>query len=484
MYSPEIVDMPEYTATQESNKLLGELKSCNIRFAHWKSNSHLSKGLAGKTDLDLLIYPTDKPLFEACLYNLGYKKIQSQPWSTYPDVDDWIGLDYETGKLLHVHAHYALVTGIQHVKHLYLPWIEVFFEHVIIDDQTGWPIPEPELEALVLFIRIWAKMPLNERRKDTPKIPSYIQAELLSLLQKSDLMEIRNLCSKLNLKIPNGFEVQINTILDKKRPEDILEISSLLYQQVIPFFRMPWRQSLMISSYYKSLLKFKKHSHKFIGPDRFGKTLCNGGKVIALIGSDGSGKSTLSRELIEWLSFKIDTHYFYLGKSPFIRSYNKTLFSRAYILFSGNKAPRYFRKALGKLYYLLLIKEKLNSLRLAEKMSQGGSIIICDRFPQKDVFGINDGPYLQGKGNSFFARQEMKMFDEVTEVEPDLVIKLHITPEIASQRKPEHDLEMIKQKCKNIDAITFKHAKVVTIDASEPYHQVLLNAKRAIWNSI
>ena len=43
------------------------------------------------------------------------------------------------------------------------------------------------------------------------------------------------------------------------------------------------------------------------------KVLENGGCIIAFIGCDGSGKSTVSREILKWLNWKNDVEYFYMG---------------------------------------------------------------------------------------------------------------------------------------------------------------------------
>ncbi|WP_299701296.1 hypothetical protein [uncultured Pontibacter sp.] len=473
--------MHEYTITEESHKLLNELKSQNIRFAHWKSNSHLGKALAGKTDIDLLVLPDDKERFESSLRSLGYKKMVSQPWSTYPLVEDWLGLDCLTGSFLHIHVHYAIVTGIQHVKHLYLPWIDAFFNHVITDRKTGWPIPKPELEVLILFIRIWAKMPPAERIKKQPVIPPYIKDELVNLLQEVDLTNLTSLCVELNLKIPKHFTEVIDSIKVNGDNENILEISQLLYTQMKPYFRIPWFQSVLISTFFKINIKAYKYSMRFIGPFKLGKTLYGGGKVIALIGSDGSGKSTISNDLLKWLTYKVDTHYFYMGKNPHIKSNNKLLLSKTDIFFLNNRVSKILKKLVGNLYYLILIQKKLSSIRLARRMSTTGSVILCDRFPQKDVFGINDGPNLQLARPNWSSRMEMRMFDQVAELAPDIVIKLNVKPEVAMERKPEHDKSKILQKCDALSNINFKNTKVINVDSNRPYEQVLAEVKNEIW---
>ncbi|EJF10730.1 hypothetical protein [Pontibacter sp. BAB1700] len=359
--------MKEYVATKESEKLLQELFRNEIRFAHWKSNGHLLKSLEGKTDLDLLVYPDDRLKYEACLTQMGYKKIISQAWSSYPLVEDWLGFDEHTGNLLHLHTHYALVTGIQHVKHLYLPWLKQFFQHIVLDAATGWPIPKPGLEAIILFVRIWAKMPPAERMKSDPAIPYYLKEELVYLLSKTSPEELSQLCRELGLKVPIDFNYSFSGILIGQKSEDILSVATYFYEQLKPYYRTPWSVSVLKSHLYKLRIKSSQVSARLSGPFKFGKTLEKGGKVIAFVGSDGSGKSTLTRDVLNWLTYKLDAHYFYFGKNPFIFSYNKQIISKTDLLFKQDKFSQILKKLIGNTYYPMLINRKVEMLEHAKK---------------------------------------------------------------------------------------------------------------------
>jgi thymidylate kinase len=472
-------NMSEYVATQESSTLLQELLGNKVRFAHWKSNGHLLKSLEGKTDLDLLVHPQDRHLYEESLTRLGYKKIISQAWSSYPLVEDWLGFDTVTGNLLHLHTHYAMVTGIQHVKHLYLPWVEQFFNHTTIDANTGWPIPEPALEAIILLVRIWAKMPPTERIKKQPTILGYLIDELVNLLSKTDPEQVTLLCEQLNLTVPADLPQKLHRIQIERRPKDILDVSIYFYEQLKPYYRSSWSVSILKSNMHKFRIKSSRVYSRLSGPFKFGKTLVNGGKVIAFVGSDGSGKSTLTRDILNWLTYKIDAHYFYFGKNPFIFSYNKQIISRTDLLFKQDKLSKLLKKLLGNTYYPILINRKVEMLEHAKRMSRTGSVVICDRFPQLDVKGMNDGPHLHA--DDWCANMEMKQFAKVRKNDADLVFRLLVSPEVACARKPEHNSDMIHVKCENIGKISFGSAKVIDIDADKPYEQVLLQVKREVW---
>ncbi|OQP57735.1 hypothetical protein A3860_08895 [Niastella vici] len=462
--------------TRESVELLADCKREHLRFAHWKGNSHLLQSLEGRSDIEILVHPNCRLQFEAILRRRSYKKMQSQPRNAYPGIEDWLGFDPDTGRLLHLHTHYDLATKTGKEKFLHLPWLEFFFQQLKIDQLTGWPVPIPEMETLVLLVRIHANM-----LHDKPVIPIVKQKELQQLLSQVQLQRFREVCSGLQLEVPAGLEVEINNIVQYHSVPAMIHLSAQIYHQLSASIITASPMAAIKTFYYKYFLKFYKHAGRFTGPVQLKKTLLAGGKVIALVGSDGAGKSTLCNDVIKWLTFKIDTHYFYFGKRPFIKSYGWRLFSITAFLFNDRAVSKYFRKLAGNIYYLLLIHKKINMLRLANRLRQKRSLVICDRFPQKDILGFFDGPKLQANTNTWFARLERKQFSLFCQNGADVVFKLQVPPEIAAQRKPEHDNKLIEKKCENLSGISFGHATVIDIDAGRPYEQVLLETKRKLW---
>jgi len=465
--------------TRESAELLADLQQANVWFVHWKGNTHLLASLEGKTDIEILVHPDNRLQFERILKKRSYKKLQSQPWDRVPANEDWLGFDADTGNLLHLHTHYDLATKITYGKYLHLPWLEQFFRHVKFDRLTGWPIPVPELETIVLLIRIHANM-LHDKKG----IPVKKQKELRALLSQIDIRHFQDLCRELQLEVPGDLNIEIRSIVQDHSEAAIFRLSALFYRQLAHCVKASRPMAILKTLYYKYFLKANRHAGRFTGPVQLKKSVAAGGKIIALVGSDGSGKSTLCNDLIKWLTFKIDAHYFYLGKRPFIKSYGQQLFSTTGFLFSNAVVSKYFRKLAGVFYYILLIREKIKMLRLGKQLRQKNSVVICDRFPQKDLKGYFDGPKLQSAGNTWFSRFEMKQFRKFYTNGVDVIFRLNISPEVGSRRKPEHDCKMIEQKCNDLTKISFGHAKVIDVDASLPYEQVLLHMKRKIWETL
>jgi Thymidylate kinase len=447
----QVADKPVYTPTRESTELLAELQRENLRFVHWKGNAHLPESMQGKSDIEMLVHPTDRNQFENLVKRRLYKKLHAQPGHRYPGIEDWLAMDYDTGTLLHIHTHYNLVTKISDGRYLQLPWLQQFFRHLTIDETTGWPIPTREMETIVLLIRIHARMIFKK-----PEIPVLKQKELRELLSQVEVRRLVALCTELQLPVPDNLEKKIERIVEGQSVETMISLSGFFYQQL------------------PECIKFVPANRK---TKRLKKTMANGGRILALVGSDGAGKSTLSRDLVNWLSYKIECHYFYLGKRPFIISYGRKIFSLL-------KYARYIKKITGNYFYILLIRKKINMLKHAKLLSQNNSLVICDRFPQKDIKGFFDGPKLQSGKLTWLSKLEMKLFSILQQTAPDVVFRLNVAPVIAAQRKLGHDAIMIEQKCRHVSLLSFGNAKLIDVDASKNYEQVLLDLKRKIWENI
>src|SRR5688500_6712020 len=64
--------------------LLDELVRQQIRYCHWKSNEHLAAGLAGLTDLDLLVDVGDAERLRAVLRGRGSRELTPPPIKDFP----------------------------------------------------------------------------------------------------------------------------------------------------------------------------------------------------------------------------------------------------------------------------------------------------------------------------------------------------------------------------------------------------------------
>lgn len=474
------------SALRASQDLREALSARNVRFAHWKSNGHLAEALAGETDLDLLVHRGDEAAFRNALQDLRALPMTSPPWARYPEIEDWLILDAAAGALLHLHVHFEMLTGLKRVKHLRLPWKVELLASVRPDPASGWPIPSAEMELLNLLVRIWAKMPLA-RRLLKWKIPGHIQNELHWLQAQTDPARLAALARQL------GFAGDFQDAFDSGAAA--IRLGRRFNTDLFRHFRMSWPEALARAALLNTRLALTRLWLKTVGPVQVRKALPMGGAMISLVGSDGSGKSTLGRDLEKWLRYKLDAHLLYMGSGDGAAGWVNAGKRRLSALWKrrGPKtasAAKSLRPASGierlyRLLDLLLLRRKLRLVRLGRKLAGRGSVILTDRYPQMQVNGISDGPRQQeGRGFAWAARSEMKLHRAAATLGPDLVIKLKIDPQTAQLRKPDHGIDIITRKCAIVDALTFSQSEVVVIDAARPYDGVLLAAKSAIWNHL
>ena len=142
------------------------------------------------------------------------------------------------------------------------------------------------------------------------------------------------------------------------------------------------------------------------GPVRLRKTLRRGA-LVAIIGSDGSGKSTVSGALDKWLRYKLDSHLVYMGsgdgRAGWLNGLRRKVSGR--LRSARRKGSRAgppqaeaqsgFAARVYRLLDLLLLRRKLRLLRRCRRLAEGGSVILLDRYPQDQFAAISDGPRQQ-----------------------------------------------------------------------------------------
>ena len=135
--------------------IFNELLKQEVNYCHWKSNEHLTDGLNGETDIDLLVSKTYAKKFADVLKKYECMQARPQFGSRYADVEEWIGYDRKTGKLIHFHVHYRMITGAKYVKEYFLPWHDLALATKILNGNIY--IMEPNLELIILYMRIVLK---------------------------------------------------------------------------------------------------------------------------------------------------------------------------------------------------------------------------------------------------------------------------------------------------------------------------------------
>jgi len=474
-----------------ARNLINALNSSEIQYCHWKSNVRLDKGLAGDTDLDLLVKRQHAGLFSNLVTGLGFKVIRCEVWKDYPSITNYLGLDQETGKLIHLHVHYKLVMGQALVKDYHLPIEELFLEESQM--MNGVHIPAPEMELFVHIFRMavkqekfWVRSMLRRILKRNYQEIQDIK-ELSWLVIRSDLTRFTEFINK----VFNRTLVCDDFISTARMPEEVTNSGKLknIRRSVKIFRRYGTLQSMFVKICRRSL----KYLAKVNGGS--GKQYISGGATVAVLGPDGSGKSTLCEGLRNRIGRKLWVNIFYLGSSQPTLINRIVRLSVVPLLVPRRIWPKIFWARRLRHYAHGMIElmnawdryyRSCKGVRLASR----GCIVFFDRFP---IPGVADQPivwenekefssdpltvWIGGKIRHFYLQMRR----------PDFYIHLSLSPELALARKPEHALNQLEGKEHRLKDFTERMAstgKVTAIDASSNRENVLCHTLRAVWERL
>jgi thymidylate kinase len=158
---------------------------------------------------------------------------------------------------------------------------------------------------------------------------------------------------------------------------------------------------------------------------------------------------------------------------------------------AAGEAPRPSKGTI--LFAIAAALQKGHLTRVALNLKKRGFTVICDRWPQNQVLGMNDGPLLtrlRDDPNSFLrslARWEEKQFEKVcSSLKPDLVVRLLPSPETAMMRKEENRgaEALVRRKIDFVRNLPFPGVKDVAVNADLRLETVLEKVRAAIWNHI
>ncbi len=215
--------------------------------------------------------------------------------------------------------------------------------------------------------------------------------------------------------------------------------------------------------------------------------------VIAVVGCDGAGKSTLTADLVRCLGEEVPVEYHYLGQSSgnIARAIQALpLVGKPIKAFLVSKADRahdtksHASGAATALVIYTLSRWRAYKLRRMLGRCRRGVVAVADRYPQAEVPGFHfDGPGLPAlRARGWLARtlaaRETRLYQRMAAEVPDLVIRLNIDFDTAFARKPDHNVLALRGKVEVIPGLRFNGARIVDLDGRSSYEQVLATALR------
>lgn len=464
------------------------LNKNRISYCHWKSNIRLEKGLSGKTDLDLLVARKHESELIDIINSLGFKRVISENWRRYPDIEDYIGLDNDTGRFLHLHVHYKLITGRSLLKEYHLPFEDILLKGT--QEYLGVKIPPPEAEAAIFIIRMAIKgiifSPRVLLKRLMGKNPyQEDMRELKWLAERSDVRKISDVIKIAGLEpeiLKNIIEVTLN-------PAKISSTTiSYIKKGMKRFRRFGIFHGMMLFS-WKWVIK-----NIYLSLACGGKTFPDSGFKMAIVGTDGSGKTTLCSLIKDRLSWKLKVTPIYLGSSRYSLLTFLVIFFSIPLRFLERIKPSIYRFNAPVLLYRYLLElsyahDRFRRFRKGELAAQNGSLVIYERFPIQNTI---DWPIWMEKNRGMppnFAgvlkKRILKTYSAITI--PDCLVYIQIPGHLAINRKPGHPSDLILEKQERLskyfsDKDSMK--KVFPVDGTKPREALAKEVLSIIWQNI
>jgi thymidylate kinase len=479
--------------------VLNDFDRNDIVYFYWKSSNRVYRGLTGEGDVDLLVAKQDQHRAQAILLDLGLKSFPPVAHRDHPSVLSFLGHDEPSGRIIHLHLHIRLIAGNSLLKNYHLPWEEELASRTVVHPVLPIRMLAPVDEALLLIVRACLELTRSDlvvRRnwQATTRKFALDRAELAGRLPRAALRQRAaellsdDLADGVADALYSDLELQDQRHLRRRIREHFTPHRT--YNGLEAELRILTRTAHLVAGYLNKRFLW--------APRPWSRRAPGGGHVIAVIGVDGSGKSTIVATVREWLGQEMDVIPIYFGTGagrpslilwplklmvPLITPLLKTKPK-------GSSHGKISDRPPGRLYTTLLsiwatvaAIEKRIKLSSAHRGARRGLIVVTDRYPQNEIAGFNEGPLMPRLTGvpRWLQRFESRAYSLAQRLPPDLVIKLIVPPEVCARREPDMDQAVIMQRIAAIPRLTFSGARVVSIDAQQPLAEVIRAVRKEVW---
>jgi thymidylate kinase len=476
----------------------------NIRYCHWKSNFALTQALSGKTDVDLLVDRNDADSFRTLLGKLCFRPAVANDVSSFPSVEHYFALDEESGGLVHVHAYYRVITGESLVKNYRLPIEEMLLEDTW--EVESIRLPSKGSEIVIFILRMMLKHTSVIELILLARDWKHVQEEVLWLLERDAIDE--------SIHLITYWLPAVDARLFSECVQ-ALKTSAPLLRRIVLGLKM--RSSLrvyarrpMLAAWWDGLRKFVTMGIRRVIRSQRGMFPQSGGVVIAIVGPEATGKSTLLAEMRKWLSEHFAVQQIHAGKPkttlltfipnlvvPTLRLFLPTYrSSQIETKHASEKATQNSQKVypiISAVRSVLLAYDRRALLARAFARASNGSIVLCDRYPSLSP-GSPDGPQLSQfpipKDKYPIQYRlgiiEKKIYEEIPS--PDLVVLLTVPVEVAiirnRNRGKEEPEDFVRLRHAQSSNLEFEKTHVFRINTDQPLDKTILDVKKAIWKAL
>ena len=484
--------------------LIEVLNTNGIRYCHWKSNLALAESLAGQTDVDLLIDRQDASLFRTILSQLCFQPAIVNGVESFPSVEHHFALDEESGRLIHVHAYFRVISGESLTKNYRFPIEEMLLQNTREVDSVRVPIKSAEL--VVFTLRMMLKHTSLLELILVARYWKQVEREIAWLLETGSIDETKRF---VNCWLPSlDTDLFAECIAALKAPAPLLR-RIILGHQLRSQLSLYNRHSI-IRAWLGGIKKFSLMLFRRLTRSKLSMVPQSGGVVIAFVGSEATGKSTLLAEMKGWLGEHFTVEQIHAGKPkptilsavpnllvPALRSllptYRSTRVETRYVSKTPSEKSQKDYPLIFAIRAALLAYDRRSLLTRAFSQAANGTIVLCDRYPSLQN-GAPDSPQLShwpvsSNGSSvrrLLAQIEARWYLPIPP--PDLVIYLSAPLEVTVSRnatrgkkEPEDYVRWRHARSSNLE---FGKTPIYKINTDQPLDQTVLEIKKAIWNAL
>jgi len=482
--------------------VLTDFERQGVSYCYWKSSRRVVSVLNGEGDIDLLIEKHHQHRAEAVLLQQGFKRFPSVGWREHPAISSFLGFDEANGRLIHFHLHFCLIIGERILKNYRIPWERKLLDSAVAHPTLPIRILDPASEAILLVVRACLEL----RRLDPITLRTWQAAIKKFALDREELavrVDRRTLCERAcELMDEEAAEMVADAIYGRQKLETYRRLRRTIRAYFAPYRTYNGWEARLRSAARVLLWTAGTLNKRLLHlPRPWSRRVPGGGCVVALIGVDGSGKTTVGTAIRAWLTAEIDVIPIYLGTGngrpslllwpfklmvPLIACTLGTKPKGASHGKISNRPPRPIYSMLLTVWAMVVAWEKRSKLLAARRGSDRGMVILTDRYPQNEIIGFNDGPLLARliAVPLWLRRHEAAVYALARRLPPDLVIKLMVSPETAARREPDMDPVVIRERISELKRLAFPGARVVCVDAEQPLAEVIRVVKREVWREL
>jgi len=442
-------------STELAKQLLARLDE-SVAYCQVKSDHSVARDAADSGTLDLLVDPSGVGRATTILADMGFREAVDSYGPRPSSVWNYYGCDTSTGTMVHVRLFSRLSTEESFSESHRLPIADMLLENTEHLGAGRRPTKAAELVYFVLrtFTRYGSVLDVARLARDRKALG----AEFRWIESGCSIQDALALLERYCPQIDEGLFLGCVSALhnDASLGRRILLARHVrrrlaAYAVLSPLGRLAAYVGFLTSWFWR----------KSTGRTT-GKVWHSGGAVIAFVGPDATGKSTLVGETARWLRNACPVEVAHLGKpgsSPWTLPLNMALGTvralrgrrerwkpDAEPRQAGTRSPRVgWSSLLYALRAIVLAFDRRRAVRRTWLSATRGGVVVCDRYPTS-VLDAMDGPRLRpdlevrGLRSALYARLarlEHRLYRDLPQ--PDVLIRLTVSIETAQRRNRARD---------------------------------------------